>query len=78
MTPQTRKGPDKRSSVGGSTTSGGTPTPEDASLISAHTLIEHPVYFVSTVLQDARARYPMPQKLLLVLLVASRKLRHYF
>ena len=41
-------------------------------------LVEHPVYFVSTVLRDARARYPMPQKLLLVLLVASRKLRHYF
>ena len=41
-------------------------------------LVEHPVYFVSIVLWDARARYPMPQKLLLVLLVASRKLRHYF
>ena len=27
---------------------------------------------------DARARYPMPQKLLLSLLIASRKLRHYF
>ena len=23
-------------------------------------LVEHPVYFVSTVLRDARARYPMP------------------
>ena len=36
------------------------------------------MYFVSTVLQDARARYPMPHKLLLALLVASCKLRHYF
>ena len=36
------------------------------------------MYFVSAVLQDARARYTMPQKLLLALLVASRKLRHYF
>ena len=51
---------------------------EDASCASTLNLVEHPVYFVSTVLQDARARYPMPQKLLLALLVASRKLRHYF
>ena len=51
---------------------------EDASYVSTLNLVEHPVYFVSTVLWDARARYPMPQKLLLALLVASRKLRHYF
>lgn len=42
------------------------------------TLVEHPVYFVSIVLRDARERYPMQQKLLLALLIASRKLRHYF
>ena len=42
------------------------------------TLIEHPVYFVSTVLRDARERYPVQQKLLYTLLIASRKLRHYF
>jgi RNase H-like domain found in reverse transcriptase/Reverse transcriptase-like len=42
------------------------------------TLVEHPVYFVSTVLRDARERYPMQQKLLFSLLSASRKLRHYF
>ena len=42
------------------------------------TLVEHPVYFVSTVLRDARERYPMQEKLLLALLIASRKLRHYF
>ena len=41
-------------------------------------LVEHPVYFVSTVLRDARERYPMQQKLLVALLIASRKLRHYF
>ena len=36
------------------------------------------MYLFSTVLWDARAWYPMPEKLLLVLLVASWKLRHYF
>ena len=51
---------------------------EDASCVSTLNLVEHPVYFISTVLRDARARYPMPQKLLLALLVASRKLQHYF
>ena len=45
--------------------------PEDATSTDAPSLVENPVYFVSTVLQDARARYPMPQKLLLALLVAS-------
>ena len=49
-----------------------------AGSVGAPTLVEYPVYFVSTVLRDARARYPMPQKLLLTLLVASQKLRHYF
>ena len=36
------------------------------------------MYFVSTVLRDAREKYPVQQKLLYVLLITSRKLRHYF
>jgi hypothetical protein len=39
---------------------------------------ERPVYFISMVLRDARLRYPQVQKLLLGVLLASRKLRHYF
>ena len=42
------------------------------------TLVEHPVYFMSTVMRDARERYTMQQKLLLALLISSRKLHHYF
>jgi hypothetical protein len=36
------------------------------------------MYFVSTVLRDAQERYTMQQKLLYTLLIASRKLHHYF
>jgi hypothetical protein len=47
-------------------------TPEDT------TKAQKPVYFVSTVLRNMRERYTMQQKLLYTLLIASRKLRHYF
>jgi hypothetical protein len=47
-------------------------TPEDTAKA------QKPVYFISTVLRDARERYTMQQKLLYTLLIASRKLRHYF
>jgi hypothetical protein len=46
--------------------------PEDAAKV------QKPMYFISTVLRDARDRYTMQQKLLYTLLIASRKLRHYF
>jgi hypothetical protein len=42
------------------------------------TKVQKPVYFISTVLRDARERYTMQQKLLYTLLIASKKLRHYF
>jgi hypothetical protein len=52
-------------------------TPEDTAKV------QKPVYFVSTVLRNARERYTMQQKLLYTLLITDRhefqqKLRHYF
>jgi hypothetical protein len=42
------------------------------------TKVQKPMYFISTVLHDARECYSMQQKLLYTLLIASRKLCHYF
>ena len=41
-------------------------------------MMQHPVYFVSSLLQGARSRYSGVHKLLFGLLMASRKLHHYF
>jgi ribonuclease HI len=40
--------------------------------------VQRPVYFVSEVLSESKARYQPMQKLLYALLITSRKLRHYF
>jgi hypothetical protein len=40
--------------------------------------VQHPVYFVSEVLSESKARYQPVQKLLHAVLITSRKLRHYF
>jgi hypothetical protein len=41
-------------------------------------LVQRPVYFVSEVLQESKARYQPVQKLLYAVLITSRNLRHYF
>jgi hypothetical protein len=40
--------------------------------------VQRPVYFVSEVLSESKARYQPVHKLLYAVLITSRKLRHYF
>jgi ribonuclease HI len=52
--------------------------PEDSGSAARVRTIQRPVYYVSEVLHEAKTRYLETHKLLYVVLVASRKLRHYF
>lgn len=46
---------------------------------SRHALkVQRPVYFVIEVLSDINIRYPQVQKLIYTVLIAKRKLLHYF
>jgi hypothetical protein len=54
------------------------PEPHEEKTPEGTAKVQKPVYFVSTVLRDARERYTMQQKLLYTLLITSRKLQHYF
>jgi ribonuclease HI len=40
--------------------------------------VQRPVYYISEVLSDSKTRYPQVQKLLYAVVLARRKLRHYF
>ena len=56
----------------------GTKPAQPNEVVQKKKMMQHPVYFVSSLLQGARSRYSGVQKLLFGLLMASRKLRHYF
>ena len=40
--------------------------------------VQRPIYFIRKVLTDPKVRYPQVQKLLYAVLMATRKLLHYF
>jgi hypothetical protein len=40
--------------------------------------VQRPVYYISEVLSETKARYPQIQKLLYIVVLARRKLCHYF
>ena len=40
--------------------------------------IQRPVYFISEVLSETKTRYPHIQKLIYAIVLAQRKLHHYF
>jgi hypothetical protein len=59
--------------------SGGSPAQAEGSSPAGRVrTVQKPVYYVSEVLHEAKARYPEMHKLLYTILIASRKLRHYF
>lgn len=53
-------------------------TTVSAVLVKDHEGQQHPVYYVSKTLLDAESRYSYLEKLILALVMASTKLRHYF
>jgi ribonuclease HI len=52
--------------------------PEDSGPAAGVQTIQKSVYYISEVLHEAKTRYLEMHKLLNTVLVASRKLRHYF
>jgi hypothetical protein len=52
--------------------------PEDSGPAAGVRTVQRPVYYISEVLHEAKTRYLETHKLLYAVLVASRKLRHYF
>ena len=49
-----------------------------SALIREEDKVQKPVYYTSKALREAEGRYPQMEKLAIILITASRKLRHYF
>jgi hypothetical protein len=52
--------------------------PEDSGPTAGVRTVQRPVYYISEVLHEAKTRYLETHKLLYAVLIASRKLHHYF
>ena len=55
-----------------------TPHAVSSALIREEEKIQKPMYYTSKALRGAKGRYPLIEKLAFALIMASRKLRHYF
>ena len=53
-------------------------TTMSVALIQEENRVQFPIYYVSQTFQRAEAKYPLMEKIIFVLIVASRKLRPYF
>ena len=51
---------------------------QSSEVVPKKKMMQHPIYFVSSLLQGARSRYSDVQQLLFGVLMALGKLRHYF
>jgi hypothetical protein len=76
--PDPREEPPAASSLTEPLSQGNAQKPPEEEPFEGVIKVQKPVYFVSTVLRDARECCTMQQKLLYTLLIASQKLRHYF
>ena len=55
-----------------------TPHAVSSTLIREEGMVQKPIYYTSKALRGVEGRYPLIEKLAFTLIIASRKLRHYF
>ena len=55
-----------------------TPHAVSSTLIREEGMVQKPIYYTSKALRGVEGWYPLIEKLAFTLIIASRKLRHYF